>query len=238
MDSSDPPNQISQTQYLSSERVGSSIEDSYMPNSSSEIITVKQRISLLRKAITDVLASQKTLAIQLSIAELGLKKWQQRRELVSSKGEMALAIEALAYEDEHIKLVERLRSEIDQQSEKLEPLQAELLPLEDALAKMMATRPPFNETDAPAHAPIRSTADSEATLTEEKEAIVDNGVLKTMERLEQKLNQIKMLSQGASRDLAELKRRIHSQQTAKLSATSELEIDAKLKELQKKLDAL
>lgn len=143
-----------------------------------------------RRAIVNVIASQKRLQQQYEQAQAEVNKWKQRAWAALRKGDEFLAREALVRKKRHTGTLSSLQAQLDQEPVSVENLKRNLILLETKIAeaKMMRDRLKVQSASARANSQLQSTVSRLGT----------SSAMAAFERMEDKMLQMEARSQAAA----------------------------------------
>ncbi|WP_026100574.1 PspA/IM30 family protein [Synechococcus sp. PCC 7336] len=94
----------------------------------------------VRQGVAKAIAAQKNLQRQYAQAKENAAKWQERAKLALSKGEEALAREALVSKNRHEESAAGVKQQLDSQSTQVASLKSSLMKLESKISEAKARR--------------------------------------------------------------------------------------------------
>ena len=99
------------------------------------IIDMQEDLVQLRQAVAQAIASQKRIEQQYNKANNEANSWQQRAQLALTKGDEALAREALVRKKANAETAAALKAQLDSQSGHMETMKRNLIALESKISE-------------------------------------------------------------------------------------------------------
>ena len=144
----------------------------------------------MRQAVAQAIASQKRTEQQYKKNSTEANTWQQRAQLALSKGEEALAREALVRKKTYADTANTLKAQLDGQGEQIESLRRNLTALESKISEAKTKKDMLKArlSAAKANEQLQSTISN----------INNNSAMAAFERMEDKVLQMEAVSQSAA----------------------------------------
>lgn len=154
------------------------------------VMEMQEDLILLRQAVAQAIATQKRLERQCKQHEVSAQEWLQRAQLAMSKGDEALAREALIRRKPYLDTAQAIRQQLEQQSGMVSKLKQDMQSLERKIAEARAKKDLYVARARSAVATQR--------MNEMLGNLNTSSTLSAFERMEEKVHQLEARAEVSS----------------------------------------